>query len=141
MDAGKSEQIETAGPGNTPRPKLAIHGKFYLRTGNDGNPSRRPAKRKPWMIESTMDLIIKRKEAVKAAAPWMQPAPLGALCFYINEEGSRLGQTIAVDRRKHIFCMFYGLGSVAFPLGGLQIKSDVVVIKTSRHTLPNLQKT
>ena len=49
-----------------------------------------------------MDLIIKREEVVKAAAPWVQPAPLGAVCLYINEEGSQLGQTMALHRRKHI---------------------------------------
>ena len=53
-----------------------------------------------------MDLIIKREEVVKAAAPWVQLAPLGALCFYINEEGSLLGQTMEVHRRKHTSACF-----------------------------------
>ena len=53
-----------------------------------------------------MDLIIKREEVVKAAAPWVQPAPLGALCFYFNEEGLLLGQTMEVHRRKHISACF-----------------------------------
>ena len=53
-----------------------------------------------------MDLIIKREEVVKAAAPWVQPAPLGALCLYINEEGSQLEQTMALHRRKHISACF-----------------------------------
>ena len=39
---------------------------------------------------------------VKSAALWLRPAPLGALCFYINEEGTQLGQTMAVHRQKHI---------------------------------------
>ena len=63
-------------------------------------------KRKSWLSENTMDLIIRREEVVKAAAPWLQPAPLGALCFYINEEGSQLGQTMALHRRKHISACF-----------------------------------
>ena len=67
-----------------------------------------------------MDLIIKLEEVVKVA---VQPALLGALCFYINEEGSLLGQTMEVHRRKHISACF-----MAWAVRGLQIKSDVVVI-------------
>ena len=63
-------------------------------------------KRRPWLSENTMDLIIKREEVVKAAAPWVQPAPLGALCLYIKEEGSQLGQTMALHRHKHISACF-----------------------------------
>ena len=55
------------------------------------------------------------EEVVKAAAPWLRLAPLGALCFYMNEEGTQLGQSMAVRRRKHISACFYGLGSAAFP--------------------------
>ena len=33
-----------------------------------------------------MDLIIKREKVVKAAAPWSQLAPFGALRLHINEE-------------------------------------------------------
>ena len=53
-----------------------------------------------------MDLITKTEEVVKWAAPWLRPAPLGALCFYINEEGTQLGQTMAVHRQKHISACF-----------------------------------
>ena len=34
------------------------------------------------------------------------PAPLGALCFYINQEGTQVGQTMAVQRQKHISACF-----------------------------------
>ena len=58
-------------------------------------------KRRPWLSENTMDLIIKSEEVVKTAAPWLQPAPLGALCLYVYEESSQLGH-----RRKHISACF-----------------------------------
>ena len=41
---------------------------------------------------------------VKSAAPWLRPAPLGALCFYISEEGMQLEQTMAVHRQKMSAC-------------------------------------
>ena len=37
-----------------------------------------------------MELIAKREKVVEVAAPWMRLAPLGALCFYIEEERTPL---------------------------------------------------
>ena len=90
-------------------------------------------KRKPWLSENTMDLIIKREEVVKAAASWVQPAPLGALCLYINNWDKQWHYT---DARTSLHVSWPGLCCVPS-----QIKSDVVAIKTNKRTLPNLQKT
>ena len=53
---------------------------------------------------------------------------VGALCLYINEEGSQLGQTMALHTQAHL--MLPGLSCV--PLEGSQIKSDVVVLSLQK---------
>ena len=136
MGSGKLRQIGTAGPGSTPGPMLAIHGKLYSGIGSDGFPSRQCAKEEAMAEREHDGLIIKREEVVKAAAPWVQPALLGALCLYINEEGSQWHYT---DASTSLHVSWLGLSCV--PLEGSQIKSDVVAIKTNKRTLLNLQNT
>ena len=74
-----------------------------------------------------MELIAKREKVVEVAAPWMWPAPLGALCFYIEEERSPLRVS--------------WLGLLHVLLEDLQTKSGTATIETNNRTLPTSPRT
>ena len=129
VGAGELEQIATFVPGSTPGPKLATHGQFHAQSGFDGI-GRRFGKEA--MAEQRHDGSDHRVEVVKAAAPWLRPAPLGEAHSWGN-------QWQYTDASTFLHVLWPGLCCV--PLEDSQFKSDTVAIETNKHTLLTLQRT
>ena len=115
VSSGKLRQIGTVGPGSTPGPKLAIHGKFYSGIGNDGFPSRRCAKEEA-VAEREHDGPDHQEGGGGQSCGAVCAACAPASALPLHQRGRlTIGTNNGVTQTQAHLCMFPGLGSPAFP--------------------------
>ena len=136
VGASELGQIEAFGSGGTPQ---LAHGKFYFQSSVDGIPRCRLAKEEA-LVEQRHDGSDQREEVVKSAAPWLRPAPLGALCFTSTRK-ARIWCKQWQYTDKNIFLRVLWLGLCCVLLESLQTESGTAAIKTNKSTSLGWRKT
>ena len=112
VGAGEFGQLEAIGSGGTPRPKLAIHGKFHSQSGVDGIPRRRLAKEA--MVEQRHDGSDHREGGSGQVGSLGCGQPRWVRSASTSTRKARNWGKQWQYTDKTYFCMFYGLGFAAF---------------------------
>ena len=114
VGAGELGQTEAIGSGGTPRPKLAIHGKFFSQSGSDGIPRRRLAKEEV-LAEQRHDGSDHKEGGSGHVGSALVAASSFGCALLLHQRGRHaIGANSGGTQTKTYFCMFYGLGFAAF---------------------------
>ena len=113
MGAAELGQIEAIRSGGTPRPKLAIHGKFYSQSSFDGIPRRRLAKEEALAEQQHDGPDHKEEGSGQVGSTLVTAGPIGCALLLHQRGRHAIGANNGSTQTKTYFCMFHGLGFAA----------------------------